>query len=406
MVSGILKPVINILLFFLLSTPAIASIGSITDAKGSGQIKRHTATLPATKGSGIEKLDTVITSSQGKFKITFIDATTVNITENSKLIIDDFVYSDKNKSQGRLGLKVALGTVRYASGAIAHNNPRSVNIRTPTATIGVRGTDFVMSVDEIGKTVVVLLPDCFDDRDPGKDITKCPVGEIEVETAAGKVVMNQPFQATVVENASIPPSKPVTINMNGQALNNSLQISSPSTTSGISVADKAKQESKSYSNPATSAASTNAQPSTSPQASSADSSTQSASESSSEATSVTVSQSPTTMQISQTPTSIIVTAPSVASVDNKSSKNPTTEPDSIAQANTAVTPVITHQVQTGWSFDSQSPTKRQVLQVILPIDSGTEVSVSQDGVTNYYNFSNGGQGRPTGSIVIIQRSSQ
>jgi hypothetical protein len=381
----------------------MASIGSITDARGTGQIKRHASTLPAGRGTGIEKLDTVVTSSQGRFKITFVDATTVNITENSKLVIDDFVYSDKNKSQGRLGLKIALGTVRYASGAIAHRNPNSVNIRTPTATIGVRGTDFVMSVDEIGKTVVVLLPDCFDDRDPGKDVSSCPVGEIEVATSSGKVVMNAPFQATVVENASVPPSKPVTINMNGQALNNTLQISSPSTASGISIADKAKQESKAYSNPAAAAASSNAQPSTNPQSSSTDPSAEPSTESSPEASSVTVTQSPATLQVSQTQASTIINVPTDAS-DKTVSKTSATSSDTTTQPTTPVTPVMSHQIQTGWSFDSESPTKRQMLQVILPLDTGAEVKVTQDGVTNYYNFSNEGQGRPNGSIIIIQRS--
>ena len=381
----------------------MASIGSITDARGTGQIKRRASTLPAGRGTGIEKLDTVVTSSQGRFKITFVDTTTVNITENSKLVIDDFVYSDKNKSQGRLGLKIALGTIRYASGTIAHRNPNSVNIRTPTATIGVRGTDFVMSVDEIGKTVVVLLPDCFDDRDPGKDISSCPVGEIEVATSSGRVVMNAPFQATVVENASVPPSKPVTINMNGQALNNTLQISSPSTASGISIADKAKQESKAYSNPAAAAASSNAQPSTNPQSSSADSSAEPSTESSPEASSVTVNQSPATLQVLQTQASTIINSPTNTS-DETVSKTSATSLDTTTQPTTPVTPVISHQIQTGWSFDSESPTKRQMSQVILPLDTSAEVKVTQDGVTNYYNFSNEGQGRPNGSIVIIQRS--
>jgi hypothetical protein len=383
MVRGILTPVINILLFFLLSTPAIASIGSITEARGLGQIKRHVSTLPATKGSRIEKLDTVVTSSQGRFKITFVDATTVNITENSKLVVDDFVYSPKNKSSGRLGLKIALGTVRYASGAIAHGNPRSVNIRTPTATIGVRGTDFVMSVDEIGKTVVILLPDCFDEKDPGKDITTCLVGEIVVETTAGKVIMNRAFQTTVVENSSVPPSKPVIIDINGQELNNSLQISSPLTTSESNVTSSSKQGSEvNLSSLLTSIAA----------------------DFSPETASVTVSQSLATMQVPLAQASIITDTTVTDRVKNKTPTTTLPETDSSTPSSVPVNPVTTQQVQTGWSFDTESPTKRQKLQVILPMNTGAEVRVTQDGITTYYNFSNGGQGRPSGSITIIQRS--
>ena len=199
MVHLILKQVTKFLLLVALSTPAFAGIGSITDARGGGNIKRQVKVMPAAKGSGIEKNDTVSTNSQGRFRIGFVDGTTVNITENSKLVIDDFVFDGGGASKGRLGLRAALGTVRYTSGAIAHGNPRGVNIRTPTATIAVRGTDFVMSVDEAGRSTVVLVPECYNELDITKQTADCPNGAIDVITAAGVVSLTQPFQATVVE---------------------------------------------------------------------------------------------------------------------------------------------------------------------------------------------------------------
>jgi len=146
MVRLISRLAINLLL--LISVPAFAGVGSISEFQGGGSVKRGAKVAPAAKGSSIEKNDTVSTNSQGRFKIRFVDATTVNITQNSRLVIDDFVYDGNNKSKGKLGLKLALGTARYTSGGIAHGNARGVGIRTPTATIAVRGTDFVMSVDE------------------------------------------------------------------------------------------------------------------------------------------------------------------------------------------------------------------------------------------------------------------
>ena len=47
-------------------------------------------------------------------------------------------------------MKASLGTVRYASGQIAKRYKQNVKISTPSATIGVRGTDFIMTVDEFG----------------------------------------------------------------------------------------------------------------------------------------------------------------------------------------------------------------------------------------------------------------
>jgi len=374
MVRTTLRLVTNLLL--LLSTPALASIGSITESRGAGQIKRSAVVHPATKGSGIEKMDTVITNSQGKFKITFVDATTVNITENSRLVIDDFVYDSKNSSKGRLGLKVALGTVRYASGAVAHGNPNGVNIRTPTATIAVRGTDFLMSVDELGKTTVILLPSCYDDKDPTKITDDCPVGSIEVLTAAGLVKMNQPFQATMVENSFTPPAPPVKVNLSMKQINNSLQISAPTTTTGENLAKSAKNALKVAANPAQAAADSNQDPDTGGDP-----------------------------------------FDQVAAVINAKPATPDQLASLYLETNdvlpkktvyTNVSPVLNKKlVQIGWAYSLLSPDKEQAATIWLPKTTEVEVVVSQNGVVDSYNFmnqkwTNQGDGRPQGTITIVQ----
>jgi hypothetical protein len=169
-------------------------------------------------------MDTLRTT-QGKLAITFVDDTKVQMTENSKLLIDDFVYDPKNKSAGKLSMKVALGTARYASGAVAHNNPNSVSINTPTATIAVRGTDFTATVDEIGRSTIILLPSC---TKGWLDIEKdCKTGKIEVITDEGKVIMDQAFQATRVDSKETKPFKPVILNLSEDQINNLLILSPP-----------------------------------------------------------------------------------------------------------------------------------------------------------------------------------
>jgi hypothetical protein len=173
-------------------------------------------------------MNDAIKTLQGKLGITFEDDTKVQINENSKLVIDDFVYDPKTKA-GKLGAKIALGTVRYASGQIAKNSPQNVALNTPTATISVRGTDFTASVDEVGASTIVLLPSCPTDRVTRtvKDIeATCKVGEIEVMTEAGSVILNQPFQATKVTTRMLPPSRPVTLNLSESAIEH-LLISTP-----------------------------------------------------------------------------------------------------------------------------------------------------------------------------------
>ena len=206
-------------------TTCDAAIGTITEQLNSpASIQRSKTTLTGTKGTGVEMEDAVKTS-QGKVGITFADDTKVQVNENSRLVIDEFVYDPKAKT-GKLALNMASGTVRYASGAIAHNNPNRVAINTPTATIAVRGTDFTATVDELGASTVILLPSCPNGwADVKRD---CKVGIIDVITDAGSVTLDQAFQATKVESRSQPPTKPVTINLSLDAMNNLLILSPPS----------------------------------------------------------------------------------------------------------------------------------------------------------------------------------
>ena len=202
------------------SQEAKASIGNVTIHEGSGVIERKSdgTEVDTTKDLDVFSYDTVKTG-QGKTSIDFVDDTRVDVTEHSKLIIDEFVY-DPNTKKGKLSLKASLGTIRYASGQIAKNSRQDVNITTPTATIAVRGTDFSMTVDEIGSSTIILLPSC--------DATgACFVGEISVESDVGQVILNQAFQATVVGTVSSQPMKPVLLDLEEDMIGNLLIISKP-----------------------------------------------------------------------------------------------------------------------------------------------------------------------------------
>ena len=207
-------------LTFLPLKSSLASIGEVTQLEGNGVIDRK----DGDKGIVVEKeldvfsYDTVKTGN-GKVGIEFIDATRVDVTQHSKLIIDEFVY-DPNSKTGKLSLKASLGTVRYASGQIAKNSATNVKITTPTATIGVRGTDFTMTIDETGSSTIILLPSCDTNG-------SCFVGEISVESDAGQVILNQAFQATVVDTVASRPLTPVILDLDEELISNLLIISKP-----------------------------------------------------------------------------------------------------------------------------------------------------------------------------------
>ena len=149
---------------------------------------------------------------------------------SSRLLIDDFVFDPKKSDAGKLAIKVAMGTVRYASGQVAKTNAQNVDIKTPTATIAVRGTDFNMTVDEAGQSLVVLLPSCKDEKDVKQyelQENKCAVGKIAVTTLAGTVELDQAFQGTFIIGENIPPTPPKVLNIVESKIGNNLIITKP-----------------------------------------------------------------------------------------------------------------------------------------------------------------------------------
>jgi len=209
-----------IILILFYATSLWGSIGNVDQFEGNGVVDRKDGdkNIIIEQELEVEQFDTVKTGN-GKVGILFIDDTRVDVTQHSKLIIDEFVF-DPNTNTGKLSLKAALGTVRYASGQIAKNSKQDVKITTPTATIGVRGTDFSMTIDELGGSTIILLPSCDTNGN-------CFVGEISVESAAGQVILNQAFQATQVTVPETPPTPPVKLDLELDMINNMLIISRP-----------------------------------------------------------------------------------------------------------------------------------------------------------------------------------
>ena len=221
-----------IILILFYATSLWGGIGNVDQLEGNGVVERNKEDTTLQEELEIEQYDTVKTGN-GKVGILFIDDTRVDVTQHSKLIIDEFVY-DPNTKKGKLTIKAALGTVRYASGQIAKTSRQDITIKTPTATIGVRGTDFSMTIDELGGSTIILLPSC--------DVNgNCLVGEISVETDAGQIILNQAFQATQVNVPESPPSPPVKLDLEIDMINNMLIVAKPEKLEEENYEDKLKE---------------------------------------------------------------------------------------------------------------------------------------------------------------------
>lgn len=205
-------------LLIFLPIVANAQIGSISELRGIGEVLRQDSddSLEAELELSIASMDNVRTGN-GRLSVTFLDDSTVSLTERSSIVIDDFVF-DPDPSRSRLALNMASGTARFLTGALGRINRENVAIRTPVATIAIRGTEFTTHVSEIGETMVILLPD-----ENGESS-----GEIVVTSMAGEVVMNEPWAATAVTVSESPPTPPVILQgMTMNFLNNLLIVNPP-----------------------------------------------------------------------------------------------------------------------------------------------------------------------------------
>ncbi|MEQ5775271.1 FecR domain-containing protein [Thalassospira sp. NFXS8] len=89
-----------------------------------------------------------ITSSPGSgMQILLMDETVFTIGPNSEIAIDDFVYDPAN-NQGHMSASITRGVVRVLTGKLAHNDPKTMKINLPVGSIGIRGTQFLVSVQD------------------------------------------------------------------------------------------------------------------------------------------------------------------------------------------------------------------------------------------------------------------
>ena len=190
------------------------NIGDISELSGSASVVRDIP-YDASIDFVIQNNDEAITNN-GRMAITFLDNSQVKLTEHSQLLIDEYIY-DPDPSKSKMALTFALGTTRFITGNLNRIDKQNITLKTPTANIAIRGTYFTTTVNELGASLIILLPDALG----------LSSGEIEVTTATGSVILNQPFQATTVSVFESAPSKPVILDLTLDIIDNMLIVSPP-----------------------------------------------------------------------------------------------------------------------------------------------------------------------------------
>ncbi len=205
-------------------------IGDIVESTGIGKIVRQNEDINVDGTMPIVLYDRAETA-MGSMLIEFIDSAELALKEHTEVYIDE-IYYDPDPNLSKMSMRMVMGTARFASGSKGLINKANIDIQTPTATIGIRGTDFTTTIDELGRSLIVLLPDINGD----------PSGEISVSNLAGTVILNQPYQATMVSTMDSNPTSPVTISGLTPSMIDNMFIVNPPSEVKQAIEDQARDE--------------------------------------------------------------------------------------------------------------------------------------------------------------------
>ena len=194
---------------------AALDVGSVEEVSGFAQIERDES-FAVTQDFVVQSYDKAQTEA-GRMGIRFVDDTTIKITENSMVIIDEFIF-DPDPSKSKLAVNFLKGTARFTTGLTGKVAKENMVLRTNSATVGIRGTDFSVTVNpDTSESLFILLP----------DQDGAPSGEISVTTDMGTVVLNQAFQATTTTTLENAPSEPVILDLSLDFIDNMLIVTPP-----------------------------------------------------------------------------------------------------------------------------------------------------------------------------------
>lgn len=134
------------LLFCLSAQAEEPPIGYVKNVTGDASVSTAGQTVKAETGTPVLLGSVLRTGKNGSMGVTFKDETVMSFGPDTELSVDEYLYAPA-QDKLKLGSRLSKGSLNYVSGVIAKLKPDAVSIDTPTGTIGIRGTQFVVKVD-------------------------------------------------------------------------------------------------------------------------------------------------------------------------------------------------------------------------------------------------------------------
>lgn len=178
-------------IFALVSSVAWAG-GSLKDVQGDVKVNAQAAAM----GSKVDAGSMIKTGPASRATIRFDDGQIVVLGANTEFKVREYAYSKEDPSKDNIVLDIFRGSLRAISGALGHRNPNKFALFTPTATAGIRGTDFLTTVlDYVGQDGVTRQQAFFSVKG----------GQIEVSTKAGKLPLGKGQAVLTTPSGAITP---------------------------------------------------------------------------------------------------------------------------------------------------------------------------------------------------------
>lgn len=180
---------------------AKVGVTSVTDGEPLGQPPAATERILRV-GIDVQASERVTTKADDRAHVVFLDGTSLTIGPNSVLVIDKYVY-DPDRKTGDIALSTTRGVFRFVGGAISKNS--EVTVKTPSATIGIRGGIAHIDVAENGATSAKFL---YGDtmRVTAKDVTSIATRNgSSIEVAPN----GQPTKPAIIPRGQMPSTQPL-----------------------------------------------------------------------------------------------------------------------------------------------------------------------------------------------------
>ena len=128
------------------TTSVADEIGIVKVVSGTVHIERQGQRVPAAVGARVDRADRIVTGKDGSIGLSFADSSIVSAGPNSVVDLDQFRY-DPTSREGNFDISLKRGTLSAISGKLVEQKPGAMQVRTPTAVLAVRGTEFAVHVD-------------------------------------------------------------------------------------------------------------------------------------------------------------------------------------------------------------------------------------------------------------------